>query len=118
MHSLSDGSLYPWITTTMVNMLRDKDGKYENIKNVQQAKWFSRSTTYAIVTLHALGIFSATTHTKTGLIRYYGRWPVLLIGSYLCTFSIALFGFSFLDAYSTKKLAEKSKYIGLFFLEF
>lgn len=52
MHSLSDGSLYPWITTTMIDMLRNKDGKYENVKSARQAKWFSRSTTYAMVTLH------------------------------------------------------------------
>lgn len=65
----------------------------------------------------ALGIFSATNHTKTGLIRYYGRWPLLLIALYLCTFSTALFGFSFLDAFSRKKLVEKSEYIGLLFLK-
>ncbi|VDM14158.1 unnamed protein product, partial [Wuchereria bancrofti] len=38
MHSLSDGSLYPWITTTMINMLRNKNGKYEYVKNARQAK--------------------------------------------------------------------------------
>uniref|UniRef100_A0A0R3RUS9 7TM_GPCR_Srx domain-containing protein n=1 Tax=Elaeophora elaphi TaxID=1147741 RepID=A0A0R3RUS9_9BILA len=136
MHSLSDGSLYPWITTMPINMLRNKNGKYENIKNARQAAWFSRSTTYAMVTLHGKLIFqartrrhyfifdnyfsrkarilSATTHNKTGLIRYYGRWPILLLGFYLCTFAAAQFTLNFLDAYSTKKLAEKSEYIGLF----
>ncbi|CAG9537606.1 unnamed protein product [Cercopithifilaria johnstoni] len=54
MHSLSDGSLYPWITTTMISMLRNKDGKYENVKNARQVKWFSRTTTHAMVTLHVI----------------------------------------------------------------
>lgn len=52
MHSLSDDSLYPWTTTTKINMLRKKNGKFENIKNARQVKWFSRNTTYAMVTLH------------------------------------------------------------------
>ncbi|EFO15069.1 hypothetical protein LOAG_13446 [Loa loa] len=112
MHSLSDGSLYPWITTTMISMLRNKDGKYENVENARQVKWFSRSSTYAMVTLHALGILTATTHNKTGLIRYYGRWPVLLAGFYLCTFSAALFGFNFLNAYDAKNMAQKNEHIG------
>ncbi|VDM17193.1 unnamed protein product [Wuchereria bancrofti] len=66
--------------------------------------------------LVALGILSATSHNKTGLSRYYGRWPVVLVGLYLCTFSAALFALSFLDAYSAKKMAEKSEHIGLFSL--
>uniref|UniRef100_A0A8R1TWA9 ascorbate ferrireductase (transmembrane) n=1 Tax=Onchocerca volvulus TaxID=6282 RepID=A0A8R1TWA9_ONCVO len=241
MHSLSDGSLYPWTTETAINMPRNKDGKYENIENAQQVKWFSRRITYAMVTLHAIlmiwswwfflsnailisryfktfwptveidhrpiwfqlhrggalisimlqtvaifliiiqsrfqlylwctrqctiqhcmkpthtwaglnayilavmqtvialnqfkwkfikrfyfrwfhrfvaivafvaassGILSATTLNKTGLIQNYGKWPILLVGLYLCTFSVVLFGFSFLDAYHAKKIAEKNE---------
>uniref|UniRef100_A0A1I8ERR1 DOMON domain-containing protein n=2 Tax=Wuchereria bancrofti TaxID=6293 RepID=A0A1I8ERR1_WUCBA len=54
MHSLSDGSLYPWITTTMINMLRNKNGKYEYVKNARQAKWFSRNTTWWFLLSNAI----------------------------------------------------------------
>ncbi|MCP9259747.1 putative ferric-chelate reductase 1-like protein [Dirofilaria immitis] len=228
MHSLSDGSLYPWMTTTTISLLRNKNGKYMNIENARQVKWFSQRTRYAMVTLHAIlmvwswwflisnailisrhfktfwpavqidqiplwfqlhrggtllsimlqtiaifliiiqsrfqlylwctrqctiehfvkpthtwasliayilaviqivvalnqskwkfverfyfrwfhRILTATTLNKTGLVRYYGKWPVLLVGLYLFTFSMALLSFSFLDVYHAKKLAEKSE---------
>lgn len=57
MHSLSDGSLYPWTTTAMISLLRNKNGKYESVTNARQVKWFSRSTTYAMITLHGKLIF-------------------------------------------------------------
>lgn len=74
MHSLSDGPLHPWVTTTAVSMLRDKDGKYVNVENAHQAKWFPRNITYAMTILHGKSIFNKKGNFNRFFVFHFRRY--------------------------------------------